>query len=87
LSGLSSILGHATTNPETYFNTLIDDELREKRNKMVSILEKINLPVYLPDAGYFLVVDTSKYINKNEDLQQDNTSWDVKCTVFLKKIN
>ena len=72
--------GHPKDNPDSYFRSLCEDELRPKREKMVQILKDVGLDPILPDGGYFIIADMTplkKFINESE---LDNTSdpWDYK---------
>jgi len=72
-----SLPGHPTETSYSYLRSFTEKELRPKREKMKNILEKLGLIPIVPDGGYFMVADASKY--KNMDFGNDEESWDMKC--------
>ena len=73
-------IGHPTDNPQSYFNTLRDNELCSNRERMNTILRKLKLSPVIPEAGYFMVADASQYKTFDEiTLEDENESWDLAC--------
>ena len=72
--------GHPKDNPDSYFRSLCEDELRPKREKMLATLRAVGLDPIMPDGGYFVIADITplkKFINE-EELDDSNDPWDYK---------
>jgi len=72
--------GHAKDNPESYFRTLTEVELKPKREKMAKILKNVGLKPIIPNGGYFMIADASpmKKIIPEEQMDDSNDPWDYK---------
>ena len=67
-------------NPDSYFRSLCEDELRPKKEKMTKILQDVGLNPIVPDGGYFMIADMTplkKFIDEKE-LDSTNDPWDYK---------
>ena len=76
-------------NPDSYFRSLCEDELRPKKEKMTKILEDIGLNPIVPDGGYFMIADMTplkKFIDEKE-LDSTNDPWDYKGYFSLYNYN
>ena len=73
-------LKNVKDNPNSYFRSLCEDELRPKREKMSEILKDIGLDPIVPDGGYFMIANMTplkKFINE-EELDDSTDPWDYK---------
>jgi len=77
--------GHAKDNPESYFRTLTEVELRPKREKMAKILESVGMKPIIPNGGYFMIADASpmKKIIPEEELDDSDDPWDYKAVRWM----
>lgn len=72
-------------NPDSYFRSLCEDELRPKKEKMTKILQDVGLNPIVPDGGYFMIADMTpltKFIDEKE-LDSTNDPWDYKGKFFI----
>ena len=73
---------HPTKNPDSYFRSLAEKELRPKREKLAKLLERLGLEAVIPDGGYFMMADATKFREKiaESDLGgPEDAPWDRKC--------
>ena len=57
--------------PECFFNS-IGPDLQKKRDAIAKVLEDIGLNPVVPEGGYFIMADWSKFADK------------VGCTLYIK---
>jgi len=77
--------GHPKDNPDSYFRSLCEDELRPKREQMMETLRAVGLDPIMPDGGYFVIADMTplkKFINE-EELDDSDDPWDYKVVRWL----
>ena len=77
--------GHPKDNPESYFRSLCEEELKPKKEKMIQILKDVGLDPIIPDGGYFMIADMTplkKFINE-EELDDTSDPWDYKGKLLL----
>ncbi|CAF1580147.1 unnamed protein product, partial [Didymodactylos carnosus] len=70
-------------SPDCYFNS-ISNELLEKRDRIVQVLKECGMKPIVPDGGYFILADWTKF--NNAQFHSDNEeSKDFKFVKYLTK--
>ena len=80
---------HPTKNPDSYFRSLTERELRPKREKLAKLLERLGLEPVIPEGGYFMMANAKKFREKIQmsDLGgPDDAPWDRKCKIKLNYV-
>ena len=74
-------LFYAIDNPNSYFQTLPNEELKTKREIMKNIILNLGLDPIIPDGGYFMIADARrlKAIKPNFEGEDQSRPWDVQC--------
>jgi len=77
--------GHPKDNPDSYFKTLTEIQLRPKREKLEKILKEFGFNPVVPDGGYFMIADCSKIREQIPESELDNSNdpWDYKAVRWM----
>ena len=65
--------GHPKDNPDTYFRSLPEVELRPKRERLAKLLKEFGFDPIVPDGGYFMIADCSSLMDKIPVEELDDT--------------
>ena len=65
--------GHPKDNPDTYFRSLLEVELRPKRERLAKLLKEFGFDPIVPDGGYFMIADCSSLMDKIPVEELDDT--------------
>lgn len=79
--GFETELARLGTN-KSYWKELADD-LKQKRDKIVSLLENVDMQPTIPQGGYFLLADFSHIAKKVDYSSIKNGTKDYKFTKWL----
>ena len=72
--------GHPKDNPESYFRTLPEIELKPKREKLAKILKNVGFEPIIPNGGYFMIADAEpiRHLIPEDQLDDTDDPWDYK---------
>ena len=71
---------HSTLNDDSYFCSLVEKELRPKRDRIYQILTEMGMAPIMPEAGYFMIVDAASFKDALQDkIGNGQETWDIKC--------